>query len=353
MQKLGMEDFIKKYGLAGEVIAVGVSGGADSLALVLGLKDVGCKVVALTVDHGLRKESAQEAGYVAQVMQKNGIEHHILCWQGDKPASGVEEAARKERYRLMFEFCHQHGIKYLATGHHLRDQAETFLLRLARGSGVFGLSGILPLSRRGGISVIRPQLDKTPEELKEFLRRKNIRWVEDPMNENEDFARVKIRKFLPQLQEIGIDEKRLAETAAVLAKTRDFIETEVNGFIENYVRNFDGAAFGLSWLKFKNLPHELALPLLGKLVREISRADYRPEAKEVERVLESSDFRGCTLGGCELFLAAKRLWIIPQEADRKIMKKQDWELFEVKSPKYRNCGLPYKVRRAIYNQLKD
>lgn len=349
-----MEEFVARYNLKGKIVAAGVSGGADSLALVFGLKEAGCKVVALTVDHGLRQESSQEAEYVARLMQENGIEHHILCWKGIKPLKGVEEAARKERYRLMFEFCNKHNIEYLATGHHLRDQAETFLLRLARGSGVFGLSGILPLSRREGITIIRPQLDKTPEEFKNFLQKRKIKWVEDPMNEDEDFARVKIRKFLPKLADIGIDEKRLAETAATLSKTRAFIEDEVDKFIKNYVRCYEGIAFNLSWKRLKNLHHEIALPLVGSLIREISRADYRPEAKEVERLLEANDvFRGCTLGGCELFMAAKRLWIVPQDKDNRILKKQDWENWELKNPKYRNCGLPYKVRRAIYNKLKE
>ena len=349
-----MKEFVAKHNLKGEVVAAGVSGGADSLALVLGLKEAGCIPVALTVDHGLRKESAKEAAYVAQVMQANGIEHHVLCWIGDKPITGVEEAARKERYRLMFEFCHRRGIRYLATGHHMRDQAETFLLRLARGSGVFGLSGILPVSRREEITIIRPQLDKTPEELKDFLRQKNISWVEDPMNNSNDFMRVKVRKFLPKLADIGIDERRLAETAATLAKTRAFIEEEVDRFIQNYVRCYEGVVVSLSWEKLKNLHHEIALPLLGKLIREIGKADYRPEAKEIERLLEiKHNFRGCTLGGCELFMAAKRLWIVPQESGGKVMKKQDWDKIELQNPKYRNCGLPYKVRRAIYNKLKE
>ena len=349
-----MKEFVAKHNLKGEVVAAGVSGGADSLALVLGLKEAGCIPVALTVDHGLRKESAKEAAYVAQVMQANGIEHHVLCWQGDKPITGVEEAARKERYRLMFEFCHRRGIKYLATGHHMRDQAETFLLRLARGSGVFGLSGILPVSRREEITIIRPQLDKKPEELKDFLRQKNISWVEDPMNNSNDFMRVKVRKFLPKLADIGIDERRLAETAATLAKTRAFVEGEVESFIKNNVRDFDEAAAGLSLAKLKELHHEIALPLLGILIRKIGGGDYRPEAKEVERVLAVDDnFRGCTLGGCEIFVAAKRLWIVPQDNDNRVMKRQDWDNFEKQNPKYRNCGLPYKVRRAIYNKLKE
>ena len=90
------------------------------------------------------------------------------------------------------------------------------------------------------------------------------------------------------------------------------------------------------------------------MIRKIGGGDYRPEAKEVERVLKTgADFRGCTLGGCEIFVPAKRLWIVPQDNDNRVMKRQDWEDFEKQNPKYRNCGLPYKVRRAIYNKLKE
>ena len=191
-----MEDFFSKYPISEKTIAVGVSGGADSLALVLRLHEFQKKVVALTVDHGLRPDSYQEAEYVASIMAKFGIEHHILIWQGEKPQTGIEEAAREARYQLMIEFCRQNDIKYLAIGHHLRDQAETFLLRLARGSGVFGLSSILPLSQRDDITIIRPQLSDSPEDLRQYLINKNIKWIEDPMNDSDEFTRVKISSYI-------------------------------------------------------------------------------------------------------------------------------------------------------------
>ena len=233
-----MSGFFEQYQIDDEVIAAGVSGGADSLALVLRLNDWakqnGRRIVALTVEHGLRDESAAEAQYVAKLMAEFGIEHHILPWVGDKPDTGIEEAARKARYDLLAEWCKANKVRVLATGHHLRDQAETFLLRLIRGSGVYGLSGILPVSERGGLIIVRPQLDKTPDELRGYLRERGVRWVEDPSNQNQDFLRVKIRKFLPKLaQGIGLTEERLAATAAVLAETRAFIEAEVQKIIQN------------------------------------------------------------------------------------------------------------------------
>ena len=160
-------DFFKKHKIDDETIAVGVSGGADSLALALMLKDNGKKVVALTVNHCLRQEAEAEAEYVAELMKKHNIEHHILVWtDGSKVKKGVEERARDARYNLMISFCKDNNIKVLATAHHLRDQAETFLLRLQRGSGLFGLSSMLPVSERDKIVLIRPLLDRSPEDLK-------------------------------------------------------------------------------------------------------------------------------------------------------------------------------------------
>ena len=104
-----MQKFFERYPFSDEVIAAGVSGGADSLALVLRLTEAGREVVALTVDHGLRPESAAEAAYVATVMKKFGIEHHILTWTEKKPSAAIEAAAREARYRLLCGWCREHG----------------------------------------------------------------------------------------------------------------------------------------------------------------------------------------------------------------------------------------------------
>ena len=347
-----MHEFFSKYNIDEDIIAVGVSGGADSLALVFQMYECGKKVVALTVDHGLRAESSHEAEYVAAIMKRAGIEHYILSWQGDKPQTGIEEAARQARYKLMFDFCRRKNIKILATGHHRRDQAETFLLRLQRGSGVFGLSCILPISQRGDITIIRPQLNKSPENLRAYLKAKGIEWIEDPMNQQDDFARVKMRKFLPELAQVGIDEKRLADTAAVLANTRMFLQNLADKFIVDNVRNWSDVAVCLSWHKLKNLHKEISLVVLGQLIKKIGGGDYLPEASEIKRVLEVSDnFKGCTLGNCELFMAAKRLWIVPQDKSNLLMTKQEWSQFIEKYSQYRHAGLPYKVRRAVRNRL--
>lgn len=348
-----MKQFFEKFNIEDKVVVAAVSGGADSLALALRLKESGKKVVALTVDHGLRPESAAEALYVSQVMSANGIEHHILEWTGHKPEKGIEEAARQARYRLMFDFCKANRIGVLATGHHLRDQAETFLLRLQRGSGVFGLSGILPVSERNGIILIRPQLSDSPEALRQYLSTKHIKWVEDPMNQDEDFARVKIRHFLPELERIGIDAQCLADTAATLLKTRLFLSETADKFIESRVRFFDKVAACLSWQRLKALPQEIAMIVLGQLIKKIGAGEYSPESAEILRVLEKADdFKGCTLGKCELFIASKRLWIVPQDEDSILMSRQEWENFCKTHQEYLSAGLPYKVRRALRNKTE-
>ena len=186
-----MEELFAKYQIKDKVIAVGVSGGADSLALVLQAAEelavFGRKVVALTVDHGLRPTSRMEAEYVAGLMQKHGIEHHILTWTGEKPATGIEEAARQARYALIAEWCNQNEVNVLLTAHHAKDQAETFLMRLQRGSGLEGLCGIREYSVRDGLVILRPLLGVNPESLRNYLRQRNVVWVEDESNNDTAF----------------------------------------------------------------------------------------------------------------------------------------------------------------------
>lgn len=352
-----MQDFFAKYQIDENVIAAGVSGGADSLALVIRLHRWAQvrhkKIVALTVDHRLRAESADEAAYVAELMHRLGIEHHILVWDGEKPLKGIEEEARKARYRLLQKWCCDNNVAVLAMGHHRRDQAETFLLRLQRGSGVYGLSGILPVSRRGNLTIIRPQLDEAPEELKEYLAEQSIEWVEDPSNQCDDFMRVKIRKFLPLLaQELGISEQRLADTAAVLGRTRAYIEEQVSKIIVNQVCMFgNGLAFALSQKQAGELPQEICYRLLAQLILTTGKREYAPEGNELLRLcgdLRSSEsFKGCTLGGCEIFAAVKKIWIVPELKSKKVLSKKEWDAFCEQNPQYAKMILPYKLRRVL------
>lgn len=347
-----MRSFFDKYPVADKVIAAGVSGGADSLALVLRLKEWGDandkKIVALTVDHGLRSEAAAEAAYVAEVMQRFGIEHHILRWEGEKPVHGIEEAAREARYGLIAAWCREAGVRVLATGHHRRDQAETFLLRLIRGSGVSGLSGILPVSERLGLMIIRPQLFDAPDDLKIYLERCGVAWVEDPSNRNEDFLRVKIRNYLPVLSaELGLTEERLAATAGILEKTRSFLDSEVAKFVKNHCRFWEKCGCSFAESVFFTLHEELQYRVLTQLFKQIGGKAYAPEAREVLRVaglVRSGSFNGCTLGGCMVILRYDRLWIVREGRKARKISRREWDDYVAAHPQYGRLRLPYKLK---------
>ncbi len=175
------------------VIAVAVSGGPDSLALLLLVdrwaRDQGGAALALTVDHGLRPDSAAEAAQVGAWAKARGIAHAVLPWTGDKPQTGIQAAARQARYRLLTEACAARGILHLAIAHHADDQAETVLFRRERGSGPAGLAGMTAARSLGAVRMIRPLLGWPKSALTQTCRHFGQDFVEDPSNRSDRFAR--------------------------------------------------------------------------------------------------------------------------------------------------------------------
>ena len=358
--------FLKKYQINDDKIAVGVSGGADSLALVLRMNEelsaVGKKVVALTVDHGLRSESGKEAEYVASVMMDFGIEHHILVWDGEKPKTAIEETARNARYALLQNWCEKNGVNVLAIAHHAKDQAETFFLRLQRGSGLFGLSGMQAVTQRGLLKIIRPLLHTEPKQLKEYLRSKNIEWVEDPSNQCEDFLRVKVRNRLDiWLEDLSLPLSRIPETMNELARARSYIQIQVNKFIKNNVRYWDDCGVSFSFNVLKEQHDEIIFQVLAELLRQVGKRVYISRADAIERLAKSlfdnfncvndieviKNFSGATLGGCEVFLQYDKIWIIPELKIKRKMSKQIWNDFCALYPVYQKQKIPYKLRVVL------
>ena len=351
-----LRDFFEKYQINDAAVAVGVSGGADSLALLLQLdaflRPQGRRVIALTVDHGLRTESRAEAEYVAKLAAERQIEHHILTWVGQKPETGIEETARAARYGLLCDWCRDHGIGTLAVAHHLLDQAETFFMRLQRGSGLNGLCGMAPLSEKNGIRLIRPFLQVHPERLKEFLRKSGIDWAEDPSNQCDDYLRVRARKFLPQLAAaLDITPERIADTMSVLARSRDCLEEQTAQFIAHHVRRYEQAGFSVSLSQLAGLHAEICFRVLGFLLKEIGRRDYMPRADDMERLqhrLFDKEFHGATLAGCEIVSFRNKLWIVPELKGAVRLLKKDWEAYAARHPQYGKLALPYKLKLSLY-----
>lgn len=276
-----------------ERIAVAVSGGPDSLALLLLASEAyGVRVRALTVDHGLRAEASVEAAGVAAVCADLGVEHATLRWEGAKPVANLQAAARAARYGLMADWCRIHGVALLATAHHTDDQAETLLLRLARGTGLGGLAGVRAVRRLdAGVMLLRPLLAERREALVELVRTRGLTPVNDPSNVDLRFDRTRARALLAATN--WLDADRLAASAAHLADA----EAALSWVADQAWRSRAVAADGWVTLDAAGLPRELARRLLIRAI-----ATLRPEAAlrgpDVDRLLAKLGSGGtATLAG--------------------------------------------------------
>jgi len=222
---------------AQSAVAAGVSGGPDSMALAWLLKDWAAAhniaLHLLTIDHGLRTESADEARMVADAVKDwPGTTHHILNWEGEKSDTRLLEAARTARYALMRDYCTTHNIHYAFVAHHQDDQAETFLMRLAKGSGLDGLAAMRTEQPMGEITLVRPLLNIPKEDLVALCDAQNIPYVRDPTNEMTTYLRPRLRAVREALEQEGLTSKRLSTTAARFARARDALDI-VADFIYN------------------------------------------------------------------------------------------------------------------------
>ncbi|MBT6034915.1 MAG: tRNA lysidine(34) synthetase TilS, partial [Kordiimonadaceae bacterium] len=296
---------------AAQHIAVAVSGGGDSMALTLLLKnwcdERNIKLTALTVDHGLRDNSNAEASQVSKWLSELSIDHHILGWHGDKPTTNIQDQARKARYQLLGKWCADHDIKYLFLAHHREDQAETFLIRLFRGSGIDGLSAMEKMTPFPGTNfekkyptLCRPLLDVAKEKLVEVLNEHSQQWIEDPSNKDIKYTRIQIRELLRSSEIEGLDADRLSKTANRMRRVRSLLEEMTVSAETDYVSY---SAFGFATVnrKFINELHEeIALRLLSTVIKTVSGATYPPRHKKLETLyekLQGQDFQGQTFQG--------------------------------------------------------
>jgi tRNA(Ile)-lysidine synthase len=259
-----------------------ISGGPDSTALLLlvarwrGGRKRGPKLLAVTIDHGLRKEAAAEARQVARLARRLGVVHRTLRWSGKKPKTGLQEKAREARYRLFARAAAKAGASHLLTAHTLDDQAETVLMRLLRGSGPAGLAGmarVSPLPARGEreITLVRPLLDVPKTRLIATLRKAGIPFADDPSNADPRFTRVRMRTLMPQLMGEGLSAGRLV----LLARRMRRAETALAAAVDRAAAELspgpwsDSAAIELEARGFAALPAEIALRLLGRAVTQV------------------------------------------------------------------------------------
>jgi len=303
-------ELMQTVGLTPEVgsVAVAVSGGADSLALALLTARWG-ETVALTVDHGLRPDSADEARRVADWLAARGIAHHTLIWEGDKPKTGLQAAARTARYRLMEAWCRANGVDALLLAHHRDDQAETFLLRLARGSGLSGLAGMAPVSPPltepdlGAPRRCRPLLETPKSRLEATCRSFDQNWIEDPSNRDPAFRRTQARALLGDPPLPGMDAAGLAATAQRLRRARRALEAQVDALLAESVRIEPAGYAVLDRCRLRAAPEEVALRMLTQLLATVGGLGGPPRGERVERAfaqLITEFFTGLTTAGCQI-----------------------------------------------------
>lgn len=286
----------------GKPVAVAVSGGADSTALCLlthrFLAENGGDMIALIVDHDLRSCSAEQARLTAERLTQRGICCRLLKWEGQKPVHGIEQAAREARYRLLAKACKEENCSVLLLGHHRQDQAETFLIRQSRGSGVVGLAGMSAVRTTDFGRILRPLLSVSPADLREYNRFCNMPWVEDETNLSDDFDRGRLRRTLTVEQIEDAFQQTL-----IYGRKRRQIEAEAAAFVQNDVDVSDRGYLLFRAPAFYSLGEETALFVLGDLLRFVADRPYAPRLDSLKRACEKMknlSFGGMTLGGCRI-----------------------------------------------------
>src|SRR5258708_1171913 len=184
----------------------------------------GPRLVAVTVDHGLRPEAAAEAREVKRLARSLDLPHRTLRWTGAKPRTGLPAAARTARYRLLTQAARASGATHILTAHTRDDQAETLLMRMLRGSGIAGLAAMARESERDGLLLARPFLDISKSQLIATLKKAKVGFVEDPTNRDLNFTRPRIRAVMPVLAAEGGDTRNLVRLASRLARANAALE---------------------------------------------------------------------------------------------------------------------------------
>lgn len=300
-------------------VAAAVSGGPDSMALALlahgWAAPRGIALTALTVDHGLRAGSAAEAATVAAWMAAHFIPHHILAWS-DRPRGNLQAEARRARFGLLENWCAVGGIPVLLLAHHLEDQAETVLLRLGRGSGVYGLAGMAAEAAPawpGAPARIRPLLDVPKARLAASLRAAGQDWIEDPSNANPAFARVRARSVWTALAPLGITPDRLARTARQMARARAALDAEAQALIAAAATFGDGGWCTLRPAVLRAAHDEVGLRALALLLMAVGGGDYPPRLERLERLwthLYEGLTGAMTLAGCRIIPGQDALLLV-------------------------------------------
>ncbi len=306
---------MEKFAPLAPKIALAVSGGPDSTALVFcarrwGLRDI----VALIVDHGLRPESAAEAAQVKARLQDLGVVVDVLKWTHGVVSGRIHEKARAARYGLLIEACKRHGAADLLLAHHRDDQAETVLMRLAKGSGIDGLAGIAPQNVRDGVRLVRPFLDVPKARLTATCEKAGLVYVFDPSNASEKYARGRLRKIMPLLEAEGLTADRMAALAVRAREAKEALDASTRAFLKDAAHAAEGGAAWIDRALLRDVPREIARRALAEALRYVHAEPYPPEFSSlsalVEAIVGDAAAKAQTLCGCIVFVSENKVGII-------------------------------------------
>ena len=300
-------------------IALAVSGGPDSLALMhLAAKwraerGEGPMLSVLTVDHDLRPGSREEAEMVGRAADALGLPHTILTWvEQSMKGTSLQARARTARYDLMAGYAHAHDIPALVTAHHLDDQAETFLMRLKRGSGLDGLSAIPERGSWAGLTLLRPLLDVPKARLVATLEDQGLPFVLDPSNKDVRFERARLRESADVLAKLGLTPEAVALSARRLRRVRTALDSVAQDFLALHSEMSEAGYATIDPVALTAAPEEIALRALSRLIATVGGAEDPIRLAKLEMLLAAlGDHAGKahTLARCRLEPREGRLFI--------------------------------------------
>ncbi|WP_261399931.1 tRNA lysidine(34) synthetase TilS [Leisingera daeponensis] len=294
-------------------LGIAISGGSDSMALMHLMQEAfegePVELYAATVDHGLRPEAAAEAEWAGRAAAALGISHEVIRWEDGPGKGNLQGQARDARYHLLSGWARRNNISTLCVAHTADDQAETLLMRMARAAGVSGLSGMPPRRVHNGVTLLRPLLEVTRSELRQYLQERGIEWCEDPSNCDLRFERVRARRALEELAPLGLTPTVLSRVAGNMNKAREALDWYVF-LAARDLAHVQAGAVVLCQRKFRTLPSETGYRLLVKAIQWVAGTPYPPRRVPMEiAVLAARGGGAATVSGCHLLTTSKQIWI--------------------------------------------
>jgi tRNA(Ile)-lysidine synthase len=297
---------------------VAVSGGPDSLALVALSKAYSytkkIKFRYVLVDHNIRKNSAQEAKEVKNLLKKNKVNLNIIL-NKKKITKNIQGQARNTRYEILSNYCKKNKIYNLLTAHNMEDQVETFFIRLSRGSGLKGLSAMNSLSKLNKINLYRPLLDTKKKFLIKISKNVFGKYFKDPSNKDSKYLRTKVRNLQKPLEKSGIEYEQIIKSINNLASSNATLDGYLKRIFKDIIK-ITKREILVDFIKFKKLDKEVKIAVINESIKKLKKNYYNPRSKKVSNLIqniEKNSFKKSTLGGCIFILKKDNLCLINEK----------------------------------------